>query len=292
MFRIGAITDELSPSFETALELAVELGLREVEIHTVDEKMVEQLSLVELRELKQRLLKRQLSVCCISSTVFLRCHLGGTEEPMSWRGSFRSVSGSYADHLSFLEKCLVCAQELEAQFVRIFGFWQDEPLTEAIYQRASERLEKPVQLAHQAGVTLVLENCPHTYFDWGARAVRLMELIDSPALQMLWDPCSGLRSGEQDVLSAYPLIKKYLKHVHAKDICFDPSDKRGHFYVPVGQGMLDWPGILNRLAEDIYQGVICLETHHLAADGTKESAARASYRGLFGIAQKAFAGSD
>jgi hypothetical protein len=34
------------------------------------------------------------------------------------------------------------------------------------------------------------------------------------------------------------------------------------------------------LQADGYQGVVCIETHHLGPDGAKESAAIATYNGL------------
>jgi L-ribulose-5-phosphate 3-epimerase len=278
--RLGAINDELSPVFERALELAVTLGIQEIEIHTVGRKVIEELETTDVRRIQQELAHRQLHVCNISSTVFLRCHLDDRDEEITWRTPFRSINGRYADHISALERVLEIAQILQAPLVRIFGFWQDRPLTEAIYEQAARRLVRPLQMAEAAGLPLVLENCPHTYFDWGQRAARLVEMIDSPWLRLLWDPCTGVRSGEPDIMAAYPQISRRLAHVHAKDMRFDPANKRGHVYVPIGQGQLDWRTILGRLEADGYQGVVCIETHHLGPDGTKESAAIATYKGL------------
>jgi L-ribulose-5-phosphate 3-epimerase len=285
MIRLGAINDELSPNFERALDLAVDLGIQELEIHTLGRKTVEDLTPTEVRRVQQGLQQRQLHVCNISSTAFLRCHLDDRDEEIVWRTPFRSIQGRYTDHIRGLECTLQIAQELQAPLVRIFGFWQDEPLTEAIYQQAAERLTKPIQMAQAAGIPLALENCPHSYFDWGQRAISLVEMIASPWLRLLWDPCSGTRSGEPDVLAAYPQIRRCLAHVHAKDVRFNPGGKRDHFYVPIGQGQMDWRGILSRLKEDGYQGVVCIETHHMGPDGTKESAAIATFNGLKEIMQ-------
>ena len=279
-FRLGAINDELSPVFEKALGLAVDLGIQEIEIHTVGRKVIEELETTEVRCIQQELAQRQLHVCNISSTIFLRCHLDDRDEEINWRTPFRSIKGCYADHLHALERALEIAQILEAPLVRIFGFWQDEPLSEAIFEQAAGRLVRPLQMAQLAGIPLALENCPHTYFDWGQRAARLVEMIDSPWLCLLWDPCAGVRSGEPDIMAAYPQISRRLAHVHAKDLRFDPANKRGHVYVPVGQGQVDWHTILGRLEADGYQGVVCIETHHLGPDGAKESAAIATYNGL------------
>jgi sugar phosphate isomerase/epimerase len=280
MLRLGAITDEVSPNFERALDMICDWGVRDVEVHTVWSKNVESLTDSEVIRLWRMIEMRSLRVCCISSTVFLRCHLDDRDEPIVWRTRFRSIGGAYAIHLRALARSLEIAAMVGAPLVRVFGFWKDGPTTEDTYRRAAERLAQPIQMAQAAGVRLALENCPHTYFDWGERAAHLLDLIDSPWLGLLWDPCSSVRSGESDYLSGYGRFQTRVVHVHAKDIRVDPALKHGRAYLPIEQGNLDWHRIVACLARDSWEGVICLETHHLAADGTKETAATASFGGL------------
>jgi sugar phosphate isomerase/epimerase len=146
MLRLGAINDELSPVFERVLDLAVALGIQEIEIHSVGRKVIEKLETTEVRRVQQELAQRQLHVCNISSTVFLRCHLDDRDEEIPWRTPFRSIKGCYADHLRGLERALEIAQMLQAPLVRIFGFWQDEPLSDAIYEQVAGRLVRPLQM--------------------------------------------------------------------------------------------------------------------------------------------------
>ena len=280
MFRLGAITDELSLTFDGALSLATELGIQDVEIHTVGRKSVEDLSPDEIVEVGKKLQDHNLKVCNISSTMFLRCHLVDDPQPIEWRTPFRSISGSYTDHLDKLARCLEIASRWQSPYVRVFGFWQEGPLTDEVLDKASDRMQKPVDMAKAAGIPLVLENCPHTYFDWGARAVKLVKRMNSPWFGFLWDPCAGIRNGEVDIMAPFEDIQPVLRHVHAKDMVFEPGSKHGHSYVPVGQGVLGWQKVVNRLAAGGYEGVVCIETHHLAADGSKETAARATWQGL------------
>ena len=280
MLRLGAITDEVSPRVERALDMIRAWGVQDVEVHTAWDKNVESLSDAQVSRLCHLLDERGLRVCCISSTAFLRCHLDGRDEPITWRTRFRSIRGGYADHVRALARGLEIARALRAPLVRVFGFWRDGPTTDDVYQRAAERLAKPVEAAQAAGIGLALENCPHTYFDWSERAARLVDQIDSPWLGLLWDPCSGMRAGENDYLSGYHHFQRRVMHVHAKDMRVDTALKRGRAYVPIGQGDIDWRAILARLVDSGYAGVVSLETYHLAADGTKETAAAASFEGL------------
>jgi sugar phosphate isomerase/epimerase len=113
-------------------------------------------------------------------------------------------------------------------------------------------------------------------------------MLDSEWLQILWDPAGSVRAGEPDHLAAYSQLRPYLGHVHAKDIRIDPTLEAGRAYVPIGQGMIQWPRILEWLIDDGYEGWISLEPHHVGPDGRKETAARASFSGLLEIHQRLY----
>ncbi len=283
MPRLGIITDELRNNTERAFDLAEKLHLKEVEIHTAWDKSVEELSDNEVKSLKDLLHHHNLNLCCLSSTVFLRCHLDDLVELIPPIKGFRTISGNYEYHMEALERCLWITSELEAPILRIFGFWRSGPTIEATYQKAMDRICPAVQLAEKNGIPLVLENCPHTFFDRSQRAVILLDKINSPWMNMLWDPGNSVLSNELDYLSSYKSIRHRLAHVHIKDIRIDPESLKGFCYVPIGKGMVDWHQILFKLKHDSYQGVTCLEPHHLGADGTLETAAKSSLEGLLRI---------
>jgi sugar phosphate isomerase/epimerase len=281
MFRVGAITDELSADTLRALDLAQQHGLQDVEIHTAWGTNIEQLSSQQIEQLRDLLDNRGLRACCVSSTVFLRCHLDGSGDEIPPVRGFNSITGSYPEHLTALERCFEAAAALNAPLIRVFGFWgPGASADEAAYHAAADKLAQAARMAQAAAVTLALENCPHTAFCWGQRAARLVALVNSPALRMLWDPGNAFRCGEQDYLAAYDAIRPHLAHVHAKDLLVGPEIKGGRAYVQIGTGQLDWRSLLLRLARDGYSGVVSLEPHYVAADGTHEGAAADSIEGL------------
>lgn len=281
MFRLGAITDELSTDILQALDLAQQHGLQDVEIHTAWGTNIEQLSTQQIEQLRDLLDSRGLRACCISSTVFLRCHLDGPGDTIPPIAGFDSIAGTYEQHLTALERCFQIAAALDAPLIRVFGFWgPGTSASEAVYHAAAEKLAHAARMAESAGVVLALENCPHTGFCRGEQAARLVALVESPALRMLWDPGNAFRCGEQDYLAAYDAVRPRLAHVHAKDLLVSPELERGRAYVQIGTGQLDWRSILLRLARDGYAGVVALEPHYVAEDGTQESAGAASIQGL------------
>ncbi len=281
MFRPGAITDELSADTARALDLAQRYGLREVEIHTAWGRSIEELDGEQVDRLRQMLADRGLRVCCLSSTVFLRCHVDDRPDAIPPIPGFPSIAGTFADHLRALERCFQIAAALEASLIRVFGFWKPGAAPdEAHYYAAAEKLAAAARMAESAGAVLALENCPHTAFCRGEWAARLVALVGSARLRMLWDPANALRCGQADYLAAYDLIRPHLAHVHAKDIVLGTALERGRAYVQLGTGQVDWRRILHRLAWDGFSGVVSLEPHYTGPDGTPESAAADSIRAL------------
>lgn len=280
MYRIGAISDELSTETTRALDLADEWGMRWIEVHSAYGQSIEILSTGQIKQLRDDLRSRGLEVCAISSTVFLRCHIDGWGDPIPALSGFPSVSGAYQDHLQALERSLTAASMLDAPLVRIFGFWQTGPTTEEIYHKAVELLTRPVEMAESTQIPLALETCPHTYFGHGDRAARLVSQVDSPWLRLVWDPAGAVRAGELDVLASYSPLQPHLAHIHVRDILLDPKYEKDRKYCPVGEGQIPWQEIITRLKADGYEGVFALEPHFTGPDGSLESAAKTSFEAL------------
>jgi sugar phosphate isomerase/epimerase len=115
-----------------------------------------------------------------------------------------------------------------------------------------------------------MENCPYTSFGWGKNAVRLVQLIDSPAFRLLWDPAGGVRAGEPDCIQAIQAIMPLLAHMHGRDI-LPTSDGKGR-YLAIGQGVVPWKIIFQELINQKYEGAISIEPHFLGSDGSKAGA--------------------
>lgn len=264
MFRLGVVVDALDPRPLRGLDLARDLGVREIELQTWGNAGIEEISDEDLQQIKKNLLERNLHVCSVASTAFMRCPIGNQEAAPDEIFSFPSISGNYKDHLKALERAVHIAGELSAACVRVFGFWKERDLSPDVYMRAAERLVRPEQMARIARIPLVLENHPHTYFDWSQRAARLVELIASKWIRLLWNPENGLQSGEIDMPAAYPLIRRQVAHIHIRNLAADPIQS-------AAEEQVDWNTILRKLHADQYSGVISLETPSGSERGNLEA---------------------
>ena len=278
MYKIGTITDQVSMDFEHALNFIKELGLEYVEIHALWNKNIEELTDDEVAEAKRLLNKYGLKVSIISSTLFLQCHLLESDKKFGPIDDyFITIAGDYDDHIKALKRCIELCEIFDTDKLRSFGFIKEGFLDDDdALQKIKEKLLKPIEMVEKAGLMLLLENCPHTYLQFGALTKRAIEQIDSKNFRALWDPANALRSGDSPYPEDYSHIKKYIVHVHAKDV----SLEGGVHMVPLGEGIIDYNGILKSLKKDGFNGVISLEPEFVDGVGGRPEGLRKSLDGI------------
>ena len=140
-------------------------------------------------------------------------------------------------------------------------------------------LKAVVGPAQEHGVVLAIENHIDLLAD---ELVDLVTTVDSPWLGVCLDTANNLRMLE-DPLEAARKLAPFARATHIKDIAANTALKRGSprdfaFWpsVPVGQGLVDMPAILQLLREARYDGLLALEIDYLhpayAVDGDAEAA--------------------
>ena len=85
----------------------------------------------------------------------------------------------------------------------------------------------------------------------------MMEAINHPALGVNWDPGNAFMAGDVPYPDGYEAIRPWLTHVHFKDAEVTADGQRRYAL----QGQIDWPGQIQALVTDGYQGYISVETH-------------------------------
>jgi L-ribulose-5-phosphate 3-epimerase len=278
MYKIGTITDQVSMNFEYALNFIKELGLEYIEIHALWNKNIEELTDDEVAEAKRLVNKYGLKVSIISSTLFLQCHLLESKKKFGPIDDyFITIAGDYDDHIKALKRCIELCEIFDTDKLRTFGFIKESSLDDDdALQKIKEKLQKPIEMVAKAGLMLLLENCPHTYLQFGALTKKVIEEIDSKNFRALWDPANALRSGGDPYPEDYSHIKKYIAHVHAKDVSL-----AGEVHmVPLGEGIIDYNGILKSLKKDGFDGVISLEPEFVDQVGGRPEGLRKSLEGI------------
>jgi sugar phosphate isomerase/epimerase len=141
MFKLAAITDEISQDPAVAAALVKEFGGEGLEIRSVWEKGPHELDVDEVTRLRRIADAYGLRVCGIASPVF-KCHLGRAEEER--------------EHFDILRRCIALAHALDTDLIRVFTFWQQPG--QPPWEQIAEKFHGPLRLAEQEGIRLGIEN--------------------------------------------------------------------------------------------------------------------------------------
>jgi sugar phosphate isomerase/epimerase len=264
MFKIGVVTDEISNNLVEAIEIAKSWGLDYIELHSVWGENICDIDDAELSRVISIVRKSGMTVTNIDSLT-LRCHLQNNDE--------------YCQHIKHLLRSIEIAPLFNTNIVRLFSFWKEQnPNWELIF----EKMELPIKIAEREGIILGFENVSSGNIGTSDDLVRLFNYFDSPNLKLIWDPGNAYAAGEKTPYpNGYEKIKDRIIHVHVKDAIFDEQGNR--IWKPIGQGEVDYKGQMKALLDDKYQGIIALETHCVAENGSKIDGTKESFDGLMNI---------
>ncbi|MEU0449578.1 sugar phosphate isomerase/epimerase family protein [Streptomyces tendae] len=162
-----------------------------------------------------------------------------------------------------------------ANRIRVYsGAWQPDRKDHAAHWaqlvRSLQELSAP---AADAGVVLCAENHFGTMTQTARDTAELVRAVDSPAVRVLYDQANLTFTHDEDFEDAFAVQGDLIGHVHVKDLVFkDPdapfvasetarvhAEERAVMSRVVGDGILAWSSILQRLREVGYDDVLSLE---------------------------------
>jgi L-ribulose-5-phosphate 3-epimerase len=244
MFKLAAITDEISQDPAIAAALVREFGGEGLEIRSVWEKGPHELDIDEMMRLKQIADAYGLRICGIASPVF-KCHLGRKEEER--------------EHFDILRRCIPLAHALDTDLIRVFTFWQQPG--QPPWEQIADKFHEPLRLAEQEGIRLGIENERSTMATTARRVADFLARMNHPRLCAIWDP--GNEQGNSEGSGAFPagyeILKPWIGHVQVKDVRRLPDGTSES--VRLGMGDVDYRGQLKALKRDGYRGYLSMETH-------------------------------
>jgi len=280
--KLGVITDGISRDFAHALDVIVEFGLRHAELQYIGDKEIGDLDRAEMQAVKSELTARGLSVPCISRHNFVG--LGVTETG--------PADPAFIRQMDAFKRSIDTAGAVDCPLVRIMGFRKEMILfgsggaehwnvATGAWDALLDLTRPAVEIAAATGVTLVIETGNGGMVNSALLAARLAAEIDSPNLQVLWDPANCLYSGEVTLPDGYEALSGCLGHVHIKDTRVWPH-RATIEQMQYGRGHLapHLAGIAAALGDDGYDGVVSFESVHRPAGGSFEDGFRASIAGF------------
>jgi sugar phosphate isomerase/epimerase len=267
--KLGILTDEVSDSFDDALDWCRENGLAHVEARVIDGVNAANLTDDAARDVRRRVETRGLYVSAIASPLF-KCALDPAR-PVASGDRFGQAEESVEAHFAKLGRVVAISRLLGTTRIRIFSFWRErEP---AKYQpEVIEHLRRAATVAEKAGVMLLIENEPACNGGFAGEVAAIVNGINSPAVRALWDPGNEAYGGREAFPAGYEQMKDVLAHVHLKDAYTGPDGKPR--CVPMGSGNVAVIPQLRALKANGYDGLFTIETHFTPAGGTRKTGSR------------------
>ena len=279
MFKLALSCPLQGEDFDRVLDEVDKLKLEYVDLRTIGDKNVTDLTDSEVQELESLIKKRGIKVSSISPFLFFRLPLTVSEDEVT-------IRGSYSEHLNImLNRAIELAKIFKTKLIRCFSFeteflfsksgYKDLPFD--IWGKIIERLEKASVIAEKNDVILAIENCHWCNLGTGLLVVKALNEIKSKNLGLWWDPANSvMASGENPYPNEYEQIKDHIAIIDMKD---EIIDKRYNYWshVAMGKGNKNnWQDIFQALIKDNYQGLIALESCYIPKNGTIHDGARES----------------
>jgi sugar phosphate isomerase/epimerase len=185
------------------------------------------------------------------------------------------VAALNIDNLINVEDKIKLAKLINAKYLiigRNLNIETNESKRDALYNFI-ELLKNIVKKAEKENLVILIENQTLGIIMRPKGLLEIVSNINSPFLKIVYDPDNFYNAGEEPFPYAYRLLDNYIGYIHAKDSTefdkniFDYNVRILHragkdvVCVSLGQGALNWEGIINELKKVRYKGFIILEPH-------------------------------
>ena len=268
MFKIAVVTDELSSDFETAVELASEWGIRNVEIRGVSDERIGSHTPYSAHHIKKIIRNFGVNIVSVSPGIFKIAHHAPVFEGwtvLKWQDRYefdlqRARQEAIERQLSeVLPRTIDFCNEVGCTRIVIFSFNMPDgsPFDLQLPEYLLDYFRQACALAKSAGMTLLMENEHICYGNTVDNTRRIIEAVGCDNLKLNWDPGNAYFSHEVPYPDAYGKIKDIVGHVHMKDAVTHPDGSMEY----VVKGTIDWEGQLRALVDSGYDGYLSIETH-------------------------------
>jgi sugar phosphate isomerase/epimerase len=285
--KLGVITDGISREFEHALNVMSEFELAYAELQFVWDSEVGDHSPEQIQKIKTLADQNNIMVSCISRHNFAGLSVMDIEPG----------DDIFQAHIDGLRRCIDMAKTLGTDLVRILSGRKEMILfghngaevwnvSTGAWDRFLKLMEKPVQIAEEENITLVVETGNNSMITSGFLSKKLIDDLGSKHLKILWDIPNTLYCADIPYPDAYEQIKDHIGHIHIKDANINiPHATLG--ICPLGEGDAApyLEDISNALKRDNYQGIISYESVYRPDGGTFEDGFRTcmpTFKKLFG----------
>ncbi len=212
MYRISCFADEISPDINEQIRVVKSLGIKYVELRSVWDKNVLDLSDEEVNKVKSLFDENGISVSSIGSP------LGKVD-----------IDCEFETYLDKLYRAIELAKVFGAKYIRIFSFYHEGKTLDEIREKVMNRLEIMLGIAKRNGIILCHENEADIYGQFSDRCKDILDTMHDDYFRAVLDPSNYVIAGEHP-FESLKKVHKYIEYIHVKD------SVSGGEIVPAGKG--------------------------------------------------------
>jgi sugar phosphate isomerase/epimerase len=146
-------------------------------------------------------------------------------------------------------------------------------------QSFQDELGKWIKPLGESGTRVCLETHFGTISPSTALVMDILEIFPPEHVGVMWDPANTIYEGSELPSMALDLLGPYLAEVHLKNGAWKrEEDGKWNFeFCDLSQGLVQWPKVLNMLAESSYHGPLIIEDYRWLDAEVKLKNARQEY---------------
>jgi sugar phosphate isomerase/epimerase len=238
-FVLTGFGDEIDADLDAQLDTLDAAGLSALDLRSVEETNVLDLSERQVRETQATLDRRGVEVSSIGSPIG---KVGIEEE--------------FDAHLDRYRTAVERAKQFDTEYIRLFSYYIPDGDDPAEYrEEVLRRMRAKTEIAEEEGVTNLLENERDLYGDTPLRCRDLLEAVDSPHLRGIFDPANYVLVDAEPFPDALLDTVEHVEYLHIKDATWDGEIR------PAGEGNGGIPETLAALDRRGFSGYVSLEPH-------------------------------
>lgn len=239
-WELSGFGDEVAPDPRLQCAVLLALGASHIEVRSAWDVNIVELDDARLAELDEIIRTSGLGVSAIASPI----GKSDLTQPIEFE-------------LGRLDRAIVAAGVLHAEYIRIFSFWQvgDAPV-EDMRDEVIARMRLLAERAQRSGIVLLHENEKDIYGDTPERVLDIVQSVDSPALRLAWDSANFVQVGARPFTDGFASLAPYVDYLQVKDAVSATGD-----IVPAGEGDGELLQTITGLRDSGFRGFASLEPH-------------------------------
>ncbi len=263
-FVFSGIADEAGQDLATQIRAHQELGWSYLDLRNVDGRQFTDVSDEEFAKACRQLEEAGMQVACFASGI------------ANWACS---IADPLEKSTATLQRALPRMQRLGTKLIRVMS-WPNRNIIvsqEAWRLEAIHRMRVLGEMAGQAGVTIVVENCDGWASTSAAAYGEFFAAVNLPSVKAVFDTGNPGSHGQTNTWEWYQMAKPHLGMIHIKAHTGPGGE---HVWCDAGASCVE--EVLRDLAASGYAGFISIEPHlkaviHEGREITEAQAAYATY---------------